>query len=348
MTETMIAARFYAPNKPLVLEEVPVPQIGSEEVLVEVKACGLCGSDIHMFKGETPTGKKPIIFGHEIAGVIAKKGESVENWQAGDRVIISCVTSCGSCYNCLAGRDSICIKRVLIGIHVDGGLARYVKVKPRNLVSLPDEITFEQGALLTDAVATPYHAIKSRANLKAGESVAIFGIGGLGVHAVKLARLLGATPIIALDISDSKLMRAVPSGSDENINVTKQDPIKSILSITQERGVDVAVECVGSPQTVRWAAEAVSIGGRAVLIGHSPDPIQLTSITGFVRKEVSVIGSSGFEIKEINQLAALTASGRLDLSDSVTEVFPLENTNEALDRLATGGEDIVRLVINSF
>ena len=348
MTETKIAARFYAPNKPLVLEEVHVPQIGSEEVLVEVKACGLCGSDIHMFKGETPTGKRPITFGHEIAGVIAKKGESVENWQVGDRVVISCVTSCGYCYNCQRGRDGICVNRVLVGIHVDGGLARYVKIKPRNLVSLPDEIPFEQGALLTDAVATPYHAIKARANLRSGESVAIFGVGGLGVHAVKLARLLGAAPIIALDISDSKLDRAKLSGADEVVNVTDEDPIQAIRSLTKGLGVDVAVECVGSPQTVRWAAEAVAIGGRAVVVGHSPDLMQLMDITGFVRKEVTLMGSSGFELKEINQLTRLTASGRLDLSQSVTENYPLKKVNEALVRLAQGAEDVIRLVINSF
>jgi D-arabinose 1-dehydrogenase-like Zn-dependent alcohol dehydrogenase len=147
MARTMTAARFYNANQPLVLEEVAVRDIDPNELLVEVKACGLCGSDIHMLKGETPVGKKPITFGHEIAGVIAEKGRNVEDWKTGDRVAVSCVTSCGYCYNCQRGRDGICVNRVLIGIHVDGGLAQYVRVKPRNLVNLPDGIPFAHRCL---------------------------------------------------------------------------------------------------------------------------------------------------------------------------------------------------------
>lgn len=344
----MKAARFYRPNEPLRIEEVPVPDLGPDEVMVEVKAVGLCGSDVHIMKGETLPGKTPIILGHESAGVIAQVGQTVEGWQVGDRVVVNCVTSCGTCYNCQLGRDSICLNRKVVGVTIDGALARYVKVKPRNLVSLRNGIPFEEGALLTDAVATPYHALKARANIRIGESVAIFGVGGLGVHAVMLARILGATPIIALDISGSILARARHFGADEVINVLEHDPIQAIKSLTGGKGVDVAIECVGSGKTVRWAAESVVIGGRVVVIGLSPEPVHLMEITQFVRKEVTLMGSSAFEIKEINQLINLVASGRLDLSHSVTETLTLDQVNDGLDRLAQNPGNIIRLVVNAF
>jgi threonine dehydrogenase-like Zn-dependent dehydrogenase len=231
---------------------------------------------------------------------------------------------------------------------VDGALARYVKVKPQNLVALPDRISFEQGAVLTDAVATPYHALKARASIRIGESVAILGVGGLGIHAVMLARLLGAVPVIALDISRSKLRRAAAFGADYIINVGEGDPVEAIKSVTSGRGVDVALECVGSKQTVRWAVECVAIGGRVVVVGHSPEPLTLMGITDFVRKEVSLLGSSGFEIKEISQLVTLASSGRLDLSQSVTETLDLRHVNEGLARLSVHPEELIRLVVNSF
>jgi len=195
MDERMVAARFHAPNRPLVLEDVPIPQIEASEILVEVKSCGLCGSDVHIIKGESSTGKVPITLGHESSGIIVHIGSRVEGWKPGDRVIISCITSCGNCSTCQMGRDSICLNRKALGVQLDGALARFMKVTPRNLVSLPDGISFEEGAILTDAVATPYHALKGRAKVRAGEAIAILGVGGLGIHAVKLARLLGAVPI---------------------------------------------------------------------------------------------------------------------------------------------------------
>jgi threonine dehydrogenase-like Zn-dependent dehydrogenase len=163
-----------------------------------------------------------------------------------------------------------------------------------------------------------------------------------------LARILGATPIIALDISGSILARARHFGADEVINVLEHDPIQAIKSFTGGKGVDVAIECVGSGKTVRWAAESVVIGGRVVVIGLSPEPVHLMEITQFVRKEVTLMGSSAFEIKEINQLINLVASGRLDLSHSVTETLTLDQVNDGLDRLAQNPGNIIRLVVNAF
>jgi len=344
----MKAARFYSPNTPLKIEEVPVPQVGPEDILVEVKTCGVCGSDVHIVKGETFPGKTPIILGHEGAGIIASLGANVSDWKEGDRVVIDCVTSCGECFNCQRGRDSICLNRQITGVHIDGALAQYIKVNPRNLIALPPEVPFEQGSLSTDAVATPYHALKARARLQPSESIAVFGIGGLGCHAVKLARLMGATPIIAVDISGAALERAKEAGADIVINAKEEDPLESIRQSTSQMGVDLALECVGHGQTVLWAAESVGPGGRVVVVGLGPEVLKLMGITEFVRGEISVIGSSAFEIKEIKEILALVSSGRLDLSSSVTKTISLLQVNEALTELSEQPGNILRTVVNSF
>jgi propanol-preferring alcohol dehydrogenase len=345
----MKAARFYDPGKPVKVEQVSVPEIGPEDILVEVKACGICGSDVHIIKGETFTGKSPIILGHEGAGIVFSVGEAVVDWKAGDRVVIDCVTSCGNCFNCQRGQDSICLSRQLTGIHLDGALAQFIKVKPRNLIHLPPEIDFETGSLATDAVATPYHALRARAMLKSAEAVAIFGIGGLGFHALKIARLMGATPIIAVDISQAALERAKDAGADIVIDATKEDPPDRIRRLMADQlGTDVALECVGHSRTVRWAAESVRPSGRAVIVGLSPESIQLMGITEFVRGEISLIGSSAFEIKEIKEILSLMRSGRLDLGSSITKTVSLDEINEALTALSENSGDYIRIVVNRF
>jgi D-arabinose 1-dehydrogenase-like Zn-dependent alcohol dehydrogenase len=341
----MRAARFYKPNEPLRIEEVPMPALGPNEVIVEVKAAGLCGSDVHIVEGDTFTGFTPITLGHECAGVIAEVGEQVSGWEPGDRVCIDCVTTCGLCYNCLRGRDSICLSRKLIGIHLDGAFAQYVKVSARNLVELPESVSFEQGAILTDAVATPYHAITKRARLSVGESIAIFGLGGLGVHALQLAKLMGAGLVIGVDVEEAILSRALAFGADVVIDGIREDPVKRIKTLTGGYGVDVALECIGKNLTVSHCVESVRGGGRAVVLGLGPDSIHIRPITEFVRGEIELIGSSAFELKEIQQIVQLVASDRLNLSKSITRKISLEEVNEGIDDLKTKKGNPIRILI---
>lgn len=341
----MKAARFYKPNEPLKIEEVPIPVLGPNEVLVEVKATGLCGSDVHIMEGETFTGFTPITLGHESAGVIAEIGEQVSGWKPGDRVCIDCVTTCGCCYNCLRGRDSICLSRKLIGIHLDGALAKYVKVSPRNLVQLPESIPFEQGAILTDAVATPYHAITKRAKFSIGETIAVFGLGGLGVHALQISKLMGAGLVIGVDVEESILARAITFGADVVVNSREEDSVKRIKDLTGGCGVDVALECVGKNLTVSQCVESVRVGGRIVILGLGPNSIHIRPITAFVRGEIELIGSSAFELKEVQQIVQLVASGRLDLSRSVTRRISLEEVNQGIDDLKTKRGNPIRILV---
>ena len=346
--KTMKAARFYSPHEPLKLEQVPMPSPGPGEALVQVKACGICGSDIHILEGDTLTGQTPVILGHEGSGVIAEVGSGVTDWREGDRVVIDSIVSCGYCRNCQRGRDSICLNRQVIGIHMDGALAQYVKVKARNLISLPAGIPFEQGCLATDAVATPYHALKARAKLRPAESVAVFGIGGLGSHAIQLARLMGAALIVAVDVSETALKRAKKAGADFVVDAREEDPPEAIRRLAGPLGVNMALECVGREQTVLWAAQSVEVGGRVAVVGLGPKRLQALAIAEFVRNEVNIMGSYAFELKEIAEVLALVDSGRLDLGSSVTKTISLEQVNEGLRELSESSGSVIRIVITRF
>lgn len=344
--KSMMAARFYEVEKPLRLEEIPVPEPREDEVLVEIKAAGLCGSDVHIvFEGVTPTAYKPITLGHEPAGVVAAVGSRVEGWEGGERVCVVPGYWCGSCRNCVKGLPNVCLKRKIFGIQAEGALAEYLAVPARNLVRLPDNVPFTVGAIITDAVATPFYALSERVALKAGETIAVFGVGGLGLHGVQLARLLGARQIIAVDTRDDQLRRAEEMGADLTINAAETPPVEAILEATGGLGVDVAAEFVGLGQTISQCVECVAPAGRVVVVGLGPDPITTVPPTVFVRKQISLLGSYGFTKRGIEQLVELTAVGRLDLEGSITHTFPLAEVNTALKYLHEKIENPIRVAV---
>ncbi|MCU0578672.1 MAG: zinc-binding dehydrogenase [Desulfobacterota bacterium] len=342
----MKAARFYQVGQPLRLEEVPTPQPGPGEVLIRVRACGICGSDIHIvYEGVTPTAFQPIILGHEFSGEVAACGPKVATWRAGDRVAVNCLVSCGRCRHCRAGREQICQERRLLGIHLDGGLAEYAVVPAENLVALPGSIPFDQGAILTDAVATPYHALTRRGRLAQGETVAVIGCGGLGLHAVQLAKVLGAGLVVGLDLSDQALERARARGADRVIRNDQADPAAVLREAAGGEGVDLSVECIGRPETIALAAAGLRTGGRAVIVGLGAAPIACLPPTEFVRREIELRGSYAFTTREIAEVVALVAGGRLNLADSVSRRVPLEGVNEGLQALHEKIGDPIRIVV---
>lgn len=346
MTETMKAARFYEIDTPLRIEHVPIPEIGEDEVLVQVKAVGLCGSDIHILKeGLTLTAFKPITPGHEAAGIVARVGSKVEGWTPGERVSVLPGIYCGTCSQCLQGRGSLCERRRMIGIQAEGALAEYLKVPAKNLVSLPAPVSFPVGAIMTDAVATPFHALIDRAALKSGETVAIFGVGGLGLHAVQIAKLAGARHIIAVDIRDEQLARARQVGADTIINSRTSSAAAMIMAATAGRGVDVAAEFVGLAETIAQAVESTAVGGRVVVSGIGSEPITTVPPAVLVRRELSLMGSYAFTKQTIERLMDLIASGKLSLDASVTHTFSLDEVNEGLDVLQKKIGNPTRVVI---
>ena len=346
MTEKMKAARFYEVGEPLRIDRIPVPKLGPGDVLVEIKACGICGSDVHIvYEGVTPTAYTPMTLGHEPSGIIFGIGSEVKDWKIGDRVTINPFLTCGKCISCLSGNSQICLSRRVIGIHTEGGLAEFLKVPAKNLVYLPENIPFDQGGIIVDAVATPFHAVTNRGGLKAGGKVAVFGCGGLGVHGVQIAKVSGASLVIAVDAIDSVLERAKKVGADEVINPRKENPVEKIKEMTGGMGVDLAVEFVGLKETIEQAVRSVRVGGRIVVVGLGPETIFLPPPTTFVRTELSFLGSYGSTTLEIQNVVDLVTSGKLDLSDSITERFPLEEVNKGLDHLHKKIGNPIRIVI---
>lgn len=226
----------------------------------------------------------------------------------------------------------------------DGGFAQYVKTPAASLVPLPEGVSFEVAAILSDAVATPYHALVARAALRQGESVAIFGCGGLGAHAVQLARALGAGAVIAVDVRPGALERARTLGADSVVNGTQEDPSKAIRRITGD-GVDLALECVGRAGTIAQAAKSLRPGGRAVVVGMGSEPINLPPPALFAWREHALLGSFGSTRADLDAVVDLVRSGRLDSSGSISARLPLREAERALGMLERGEGDPVRIVL---
>lgn len=339
----MLAARFFAVGDPLRVEHVPVPAPGHNQVLVRVEACGICGSDVHFLDGHAPVTVAPITLGHEPAGTVESVGEGVGGLALGQAVVVRPGDSCGQCGPCNAGRGNICERSRVLGMHVDGGLAQFVVAPAADLIPIPDGVPFEQAAIIGDAVATPYHALVERGQVRAGESVAIFGCGGLGLHAVQLARLAGAGKVIAVDVRAAALSRALAAGADATVDASEGRPSRRIRELVG--GCDLALECIGRSETIGEAVKSLRRGGRAVVVGMGPEPISLPPPNSFTWSEHSLIGSFGSSAESVRRLLAMVATGRLDLSQSVSRILPLADVNEGIASLRSADRDAVRIVI---
>lgn len=283
---------------------------------------------------------------HEPAGEVAEVGDGVAGWSPGDRVAVYPIQTCGSCEHCVSGRMQVCSSRRITGIHLAGALAEFLLTPATCLIALPAAVPFEVGGIITDAVATPFHALRDHAALRAGETVAVFGVGGLGLHAVELARFMGAAWVLAVDVQAQQLQRAGEFGADVLIDATARDPVAVVLAATGGRGVDVAAEFIGLQGTIAQAVECLATGGRAVIVGLGAEPITGPPPTVFVRKEAALLASYGSTKHTSELLISLVASGRLNLTQSITHTFPLEHADEALRVLQTKDGDPIRVVVN--
>ncbi len=341
----MKAVRFIGVNQPLVTQEIPIPQIGLREVLVKVKAAGVCHSDAHYRAGISPIKPVPLTFGHEVSGIIEQIGNEVTNLKPGDRVVLHYNLSCGDCYHCTTGNDQFCEKVLMIGHYADGGYAEYIAVPARNAIPLPAEIPFEQGATLMCASATAFHALR-KSRLKGGETVAIFGAGGLGQSAVQLAKAFGAVEVFAVDINQEKLdlasvYDAIP------INAKETNPVAEIKRLTNGKGVDVSIEMIGLPATMHQALQVAGVMGRVVIVGVSNQPLEIKTYTELLGNEVELIGSNDHHLQELPILLDLARRKVLDTSRIVTRIIPLEAEaiNKTLDSLEHFGGDVRTVIV---
>ncbi|MFA9444991.1 zinc-binding dehydrogenase [Egicoccus sp. AB-alg6-2] len=348
LPETMRAARLHRPRsaeqaEDVRIDEVPLPRPAHGEVLVQVKACGVCASDLHVVAGITPHGPQlPQILGHEPAGVVAALGDGVRDWQVGDRVAWVMSRPCGVCEYCRLGRENLCVTTSVAGVDHDGVQAEYAVADARYLVPLPAGLPFDQAAIVTDAVATPYHALK-RGGVGADMTVAVFGLGGLGMHAVLLAKLAGAA-VVGIDVSEVNLQRALAWGADEVVDASEGSVARRIRELS-EGGVDRSFEFVGLPETVDQAVKSLRPGGRATIVGLGPQAIQTVPIALFVAQETELVGSFGYTQQDLGELYDLVESGRLDLTRSVTDRLTLDEFPDALRRLETREGNPIRMVV---
>ena len=341
----MKAVRFMGVNQPLEMQEIPIPEIGERDILVKVKAAGICHSDAHYRAGISPVRPIPLTLGHEIAGVVEKIGSQVTNVHIENRVCLHYNISCGDCYHCSTGNDQFCVKVLMLGHYTDGGYAEYIAVPSRNAIHLPDEIPFEQGATLMCASATAYHALR-KSRVKAGETVAVFGAGGLGQSAIQLAHAFGAIDVFAVDINDEKLDLAKQYGAIP-INGKRSNAVDEIKKLTNNKGVDVAIEMIGLPQTMKQALQCAGVMGRVVIVGLSNKPLELDTYNELLGNEVELIGSNDHHLQELPLLVEMARKKILDTTKVVSRTIPLdaEMINSTLDKLESFGDDIRTVIM---
>jgi threonine dehydrogenase-like Zn-dependent dehydrogenase len=341
----MRAVRFLGIGKPLEVLDVPDPTPGPDEALIKIAACGICASDLHMMDGSLPVRTPPPVTpGHEASGTIAALGSTVTGWSEGDRVSIFAGKPCRQCPACLAGRaETGCLAPLTLGVDYDGAWADYCVVPAAALVRLPGEVPFEVGAILADCVATPFNAVVDVAQVKSGERVAVFGIGGLGTHAVQIARMAGAGFVAAVDPLPAARERALSLGADMALD--PDGAVAAIRAATGGEGVDASFDFVGANRVLKGAMASLAPGGRCVLVGVAGERIELGPSILFAVRRSRLLGSYGYRREHLETLVRLTASGRLDLSGSISERLPLEQAADGVEALATKRGNPVRIVL---
>jgi len=340
----MKAAVFHGPNTPLVIEELPEPAIGDNDVLVKVAACGVCHTDLHYIDHGVPTFKKPpLVLGHEASGTIAKMGSGVKGFREGDTVLIPAVLSCGYCDFCRTGRENICASMQMFGNNVDGSYAEYVAAPAKDVFHLPPEIPLREGSIIADAISTPFHAVKNRAEVRAGDNVVVFGCGGVGMNVVQVAAAVGGL-VIAVDLSEKKLELARTFGATTTVNPTKVENLGKEIRKLTGGGADIAIEAIGNPKTIEAAFGTLRKGGRLVVVGYTADEIKL-SAAKIMYFEMEIRGSLGCRPVDYPRLIELCRVKKIKVAEQVTHRFPLEKINDAFDLLRRHDESALRSIV---
>ena len=339
----MKAVRYYSPGEPLRVENIQIPKVDENEVLIKVKAAGLCHTDLHFIDGTLKPwkGNLPMTLGHEIAGEIADVGVKVEKYKQGDRVVVSNVVSCGKCYYCKTGHENLCSNLDQIGFTLDGGYAEYVKAPESTLVELPNNVSYESGSVLTCAAASCYHALVGIAQASPGETLLLNGFGGLGSNALQIAKSLGLQ-VIAVDVSEEKLRSAIELGAKAAINAASQKVDEEAKKVTNGEGVDIALELVGRTKTIENAFRSLRKRGRLVFIGYTKDLFTLNPLE-LVVFEYTIKGSVAYTKSDLQNVVRLASEHKI--SPIISESYNLDEVNQALDKIRTG-QVLGRAVVN--
>lgn len=326
--------------------DFPDPIAGDDDVLIRVKACGICGSDVHGFTGKTGRRIPPLIMGHEAAGIVEGFGKNVSGFEKGDRVCFDSTVYCNKCEACLAGRFNRCDKRQVLGVSVPafkrhGAFAEYVAVPSWIVSKISDELSFVHAALLEPASIGTHAA--NRAPISNEDTVVVIGAGTIGLFILQAARLRGAAKVIAVDINEFRLDLAKKLGADKLINPLKSDLSGVVLQETEGKGANVTLEAVGYAKTFADAVAITRMGGYVVAVGNLEKKAEF-DLQQLIARELTFTGSYASS-GEFRDCIELVASGKINVEPLISDVLPMQEGPDAFDRLLKAEEDLVKIVL---
>jgi 2-desacetyl-2-hydroxyethyl bacteriochlorophyllide A dehydrogenase len=328
----MKAVQIVEYHRPFHYGECPVPGLGPREVLVRVKASGLCLTDLHLSQGRQRIEPLPRIPGHESAGEITALGAEVEGWEIGQRVLVGIDVSCGVCIQCLTGQTQRCRRLKRIGFERDGGHAEYAAVPSVNLLPIPDSLDYEDVATLPDAGATMYHGLVSQGKVGINQKVVVLGVGGIGIYGVQLARVAGAQ-VLATSRKEARLAVAEEHGAVP-LNPARENLREAVKEFTGGEGADLVADCIGSAESVKDGLAILKPGGKLLVLAYLDDHFLVSSIP-FFSTEKEIIGCRGCNRQELIATLDLVARGKI--KPVIGARYPLSRINEAAKRLEEGG-----------
>lgn len=342
---TMKAMLLTEPNK-LEITDVETPQVGPDDVLVEVKACGICGSDVHGYDGSSGRRIPPIIMGHEAAGIVDAVGSNVTAFKPGDRVTFDSMISCGDCHFCRQGMINMCDHRRVLGVSCGdyrrhGAFAELVTVPQRIVYNIPDNLSFEHAAMI-EPVSVAVHAV-NRTPLELGDKALVIGAGMIGLLCIQALRAAGCGTIFVADVDDTRLERALKLGADEAFNAKDKKVRERILERTAGHGVDVALEAVGATETIVTAIESLRKGGALTLVGNIAPKIDLP-LQEVVTREIKINGTCGCN-GEYPQCIDLMARGAIEVESLISKVAPLEEGPSWFTRLHNAEPGLMKVIL---
>lgn len=331
MSETMQAVAITHYGGRLEVIDRLVPRPGPGEVLVQVRASGLCSTDIHLLSGRQPLGELPRIVGHEIAGEVAELGSGVTGWEVGGHVSVYIDVTCGRCRHCLAGQPQRCRHLKRIGFERDGGHAAYVTVPADNLVALPPDMPFDQAAILPDAVACTYHCLIDQGKVGLNQRVVILGVGGLGIHGVQIARLAGAE-VLATSRRPERLAMAERFGAVA-VNTITTSIEDATAAFSNGEGVDVVMDNIGTRDSIRQGLSLLQPGGKLLVVAYLDESFEIPSVP-FFKQELELIGCRGISKQSLMDVVRLVELGQL--TPVIGARYGLADIAQAVDRLESG------------
>jgi L-iditol 2-dehydrogenase len=330
----------------LEIADMPAPEIGDDEVLVRVRACGICGSDVHGYDGSSGRRIPPLVMGHEASGIVAKAGRNVGHVQEGDRVTFDSTVYCGDCFFCRRGQINLCDNRNVLGVSCGeyrrhGAFAEYVAVPGRIVYGLPENLPFEEAALI-ESLSIAFHAV-GRTPVRLGDTAVVVGTGMIGLLVVQTLRRAGCGRIFAVDIDDQKLERARALGADEGFNSRRIDAPAEIAARTEGRGADLALEVVGAAPSLATAIASVRKGGSVTLVGNLAPQVELP-LQSVVTRELTLYGSCS---SQGEYLACITmmAAGEIQVRPLITALAPLAEGPAWFDRLYHHEPGLMKVIL---